>query len=224
MNTEQIVAAANKDQLAASDLDLDAILRQEVMPAFFADVGDVKWRRANTTVSLVAPTRQYSMPDDFYKVTEIYLPPVGAASFVDKDRISNISESPHLVAKSEWNTAPGKPTGYYVVQRLTGTPPDYTFRAIKFDTIPDMSYTAYVLYLKGCVFTDLQTVVDLDQYCPPMLQPTIISRLRMEIMRSRYGQKDTRFSDERDEYTAWLGRCSESRDMARRGDHKVYAR
>lgn len=222
MTSEDIEERANYDQIAGSDLDITKALRLEVIPEFFADIGDVGWRRQNATISIVAPTRQYDLANDYYSMVEIYLPPVGATGINgDTDRLKYIGENAALTAAAEFNTTPGSPTGWYHATR-GGSPVDYTLRALKLNCIPSTSTTAYYVYLKGPYFVTWNAAFDMDQHCPPEYQPGIIQCLRKLIMKTRFSAKDPRYTVELDQYNKWLFNVKRNSHKAKRGDRKVY--
>ncbi len=213
MTTVEIESMANDDGIAASDMPIKTILRNYVVPEFYLDIGDVRWRRVSATLALVVGTKKYDLPADFFKMIELFMPPAGARTLSPQsDRIKYIGEDPNAVAVAEFNTTNGTPGGWYISHRASGN----TLRAISFDTPPDAAYVAYYSYLSGSPFIDLTTTVDMDQYIPAMIQPALVCGLRKESLRRRYGQRVDRYQEEKVRYQEWVARVTESTDLARR--------
>lgn len=223
MNSDQIANLANLDGVAA-DLDLQLILRAQVLPEFLADVGDARWRRTNTTLALVVGTQKYNLPDDFYKMIEVAIPNAGQAYLQDADKLTYIGEDQNLVNKAEKNTVQYKPCGYYFVPRepnSTLSTYDPSHRAIRFDCPSDQAYTAYLVYVRGAYFADFQQQTDMNKWVPEMLQSGLVAGLRREIIDSRYGQGDSRWERADAKYQRCVVRARESKDHSTR-NYAVY--
>lgn len=213
MNTQQIANLANLDGVG-SGLDLQLILRTVTIMEYLSDIGDARWRRVNATLSLVANDRTKNLPDDFYRMIDIKIPPVGATQLCEKDSLRYIGEDSNLVLQSEFSTTVAKPVAYYIVPRSSST--DTSFRAIKFSETVDASYTAYYVYLRGPVFADLTSNVDMNNWIPELLQPGLVEGLRKRVLLDRYGQRDARYGVADAAYREWVQRAKEGKDSARR--------
>lgn len=211
MTSVQIETLANMDGVAG-DLDIKTLLRTECIMEFFNDVGDVRWRRVNTTLAITAPTRQYDLADDFGSMIDIKVPPAGSVSLCANDSLLYIGEDSNLTLQAEFATTATRPLSYYIVPRTSGS----TFRAIKFQAPTDAAYTAYYVYLKSPVFADYTTSVDMSKWVPEMLQPALVKCLRRAILLDRYGQNDRRFSIADGQYREWVQRAIDSKDLAPR--------
>ena len=215
MTTTDIARLANLDGVGDS-LDLQFILRTLVMMEFLSDVGEARWRNVSTTLTLTAGSggRQQDLPDDFWAMKDILIPPTGATSLQSgRDGLKYIGEDTKALLEMEFNTTAARPSKYNIVQRSTGG----SFRAIRYDCPPDAAYTAYMVYERGPVFEDYQTEVDMNAWVPEILQPGIASRLRMEVLKDRFGQGDPRYSVAKNEYDAWIERTVlRGSDQARR--------
>jgi len=200
MTTTQIESMANQNGVANPDFDVQGTFRFLVIPKFLADVDDtvgkVHWRRANGTLSIVAPTRQYDLPADFGKFEKVRS---ALASGGLGAGLAFIGEDPDLVLDAEACTTPGPPTGYWVVRSSNTTPPIVPW-AVRFGCIPDGSYTAYFIYFRGIPFSDLTSDVNLDPYIPYDCQFPLVHGLRKEIYRDRFGVGDNRFAAEQSAY------------------------
>lgn len=212
MTSDQIIALANKDAIG-NGLDLEMILRTEACLEFFSDIGDVRWRRISTTLTLTIGTKTADLPDDFWKMIDLKIPPTGSTTLVKKDSLKYIGEDHSLVEQAEFNSVPAKPSGYYIVQRSS----DSTWRSVKFDTPPDAAYIAYYTYLRGPVFADLSTPVDMDEFVPRELQITLAECLRRKILLDRVGQGDPRYAVAQAQYDKGIAKIvGGAQDQARR--------
>lgn len=215
MTTTIIATLANQDGVGSS-MDLQLLLRTLVMMEFLADVGEARWRNVSTTLTLTAGSggRQQNLPDDFWAMKQIVIPPTGATS-VDTRRygLKYIGEDTAALLDAEFNSVAGRPGAFWIAPRTT----EGSFRAIRYNCPPDAAYTAYYVYERGPVFADYQQEVDLNTWVPELLQPGLVFRLRQEILKDRYGQGDPRYSIAKDEYREWIDRTiNRGTDQAKR--------
>lgn len=213
MTTVDIESMANDDNIAAPDMPIKTILRNYVVPQFYIGIGDVRWRRISTTLTLSVGVKKYDLPNDFHKMTDLFMPPVGSQTLTPgTDRVAYIGEDASMVAQADFSNINAKPTGYYLTRRASGN----QLKAISFNAPPDAAYVAYYSYLSGSPFTDLTTTVDMDQYIPTLIQPALVSGLRAQILKRRYGQKDDRYLEEKQTFDGWIESVRENTDQARR--------
>ncbi len=238
MTTATIEAMAGRGNIASPDIDLKVELRRNIIPRFLLDIGDVSWRRKYATIPVTAPTRQYNLPNDFFKMVRFYRDMGLASNWTwseattpwgeitedwehwgvgirvpgDKVGMLYIGDDPLLVAQSESSTVAGTPTGYYIVQRETGS----TWKALKLNCIPDVDMILPYVYLTSPQFADDTTSVDLDPYILPEFQWGLVCGLRAEIFLDRFGRGDQRYDRENGRYEDWVMRACEHQAQAPR--------
>lgn len=238
MTTASIEAAAGRGNIASPDIDLKVELRRNIIPRFLTDVGDVSWRRKYGTVTVTAPTRQYNLPDDFFKMLKLFRNlglsytwtwaeetrpwseiveqwshfGVGVRSGAYQGELPYIGEDPLLVAQAEANPQTGNATGYYIVQRTTTN----LWKAVKLDNIPEVDSILPYVYLTSPQFADDTTSVELDPFILPEFQWGLVCGLRAEIFLDRFGRGDARYDRETERYEQWVMRAAEHKAQAPR--------
>jgi hypothetical protein len=207
MTTTQIETYADIGGISSPDINLKVLLRRNVVPAFLSDVGYVSWRRQHATLALsVAGGKQYNLADDFWQMQSLTIDPDSSKS------IQYIGDDPEKVMAAELNTTPGKPTGYYLVRRVT----TLLFQAVKFNYPPDQDYTARYTYYSTVPFADDTTEVELDKYLPSQFQWALVEGLKKEILFLRFGIGDPRYVAAEQAHRMWIERASENPELARR--------
>lgn len=211
MTTVEIETLASSGNLAGADLNVMMTLRRVVVPQFFQDVGDARWRRKNTTISVLANTRNYDLPTDFFQIIEAYFPPATAGNVNPTvDRLQYIGEDPDAVNRAENATTAARPTGYNLIAGSSNP------KAIRFNVPPDTAYTLYYTYLLRTFFADNTTSVNLSLTIPEDFQIPLIYGLRAQILFDRFGQRDSRFNAEMARYDKAIESVKEHPDAARR--------
>lgn len=186
MTLSQVEQAANRGNIANGSFNIRHVLRFEVIPEFYRKVGDVRWLRKNATLPVSANDREYDLPADFRSMIAIYRPVAGSNG--KPEALRYIGEDPALVAEAEINTEAGPPTAFYIVQSS-----ESQWRAIKFDSPPDMAYTLPYVYRARLTFGSDTTDLDLDQYIPEDYQQALVQGLRREIYLDRFSKDDQRY-------------------------------
>lgn len=225
MTTETLANLANLDNVG-SGLDLQVILRDLVFPEFFLDVGEASWRNAVDSVSLVAGDRQKDLPDDFWAMKSILIPPTGSTQVAKGEgELKYIGEDTAAMLAAEVNTTQRKPTGYWIAARAgtAGDPGVGSFRAVRFDAPSDAPYTATFVYERGPVFADAQTNVNLDTWMPSIAQGALVKLLRRRVMEDRFGQNDPRYVLANDEYSVILSNILDRGTQQARRNYARYA-
>lgn len=215
MTTLQIVNYANEDQLAtgANDIDLEVRLRNQIIPEFEMDVGQVSWRRKTATINVLSAERDYSLPADFDEVLELPFLTGGGQT----TEVVYVGENAAKIAASEADTVPGRPDGYWII-RNTSTP--NFMRRIRFTKIPDASYVFRYGYLWTLEFADSTTTIELDNHIPRKLQWALVERLRAELLASRYGVGDARYAAAMAAYEKRVNSAIDLREPGRRNNLK----
>lgn len=214
MTTEQIKILANLDDVG-NDLDLDLMLRTVVIQEFMADVGDVRWRRRNTTLAIAPGDSWLGLETDFHSMRDIKIPKVGSATLKPEDSLKYIGEDTNAVLLAEACTTRARPTGFYIAPKSVSGASTGAYQAIRFNCPSDATYTAYYSYLLVPVFADDEAIVDMDRYIPTLYQGGLVKCLRKAILVDRVGQSDPRYQEALGEYRTWLGKRI-TPDLARR--------
>ena len=218
MTSDQIKDLANTDRVGDS-LDLDLILRTEVLMDVWTDIGEARWKRVTTTLTLTENTRQSNLPDDFDRMEQVHIPASGIETLGSSTLLGYIGENENLILKAEFNTDPSRPGSFWIVQRAA-EPNEW--KAIRFSCLADQDYTVYYTYQRFPHFEDYQGSVEFDTYMPRAWQSGLVKRLRMWILMDRFGQQDPRYDRKAAEYSDWLANMlSNGKDQARR-DRQVY--
>lgn len=217
MTTAEIETASNRGNIATADINIGQVLRRQVIPQFFEDVGVCSWRKAYKTITTIAGTQTYDLDANFLKVHEAYKMPGASPT----DRLEYIGEDPLKVASSEAATVQAPPASYYIVLDA-GTPK--LWRRLKLQAPPDAVYSIAVVQLTFIPFADDTTSVDLTQYLPSQFHWALVEGVRAQIFFDRFGQQDPRYDRAQAAYLQWVGRAQTHRELGRRGGLFVSAR
>lgn len=222
MTTVEVETLANFDSVASGGLEtyLKTLHRQVVIPEFLKDidktVGRVGWRRKTASFSIVAATTNYDCPPDFDKFDVINL--LNTDGITMGGELVFIGEDAEKVLAAEFATIAGPPTQYYIVQGSTNA-----LKAIKLQAPPDGSYTAKGIYYRRIPFSDNTSSVDLNDYIEQKHQSGLVKRLRMELLRERFGVDDSRYTALAGEYGNYLEGLEYHKESASR-NHAVFVR
>lgn len=203
MTTATIAAAADTKGLAGSDMDLQVLLRRNVIPAFLEDVGYVSWRRQAATASVTLGARYVALATNFW-----HMKTVGLATEEDTP-LNYIGDDQVQILAAEANTTNAKPTGYYMKIHTDGT------WRLYFDAPFDVARTVAYTYDTNILFADDTTVVNLDIYIPSQFQWALVEGLKAEIFYDRYGVGDDRFTAAEAKYDKWVQRARNSPELSR---------
>jgi len=204
MTTATIAAAADTKGLAGSDMDLQVLLRRNVIPAFLEDVGYVSWRRQATTASVALGARYFALATaNFWHMKTV------ALATEEETPLNYIGDDEVQVLKAEANTTNAKPTGYYMKIHTDGT-----WRAY-FDAPFDSARTVAYVYDTNILFADDTTVVNLDIYIPSQFQWALVEGLKAEIFYDRYGVGDDRYTAAKAKRDEWVQRARNSPELSR---------
>jgi hypothetical protein len=214
MTTTQVIARANAGGLSTTEIDLEVELRRNVIPQFFADVdegaGRPWWRRQVYSLSVVANTRSYTLPEDFGFMEELRTAGGGKIAYVGE------SDDSILAAELGENSSEDVPAGYYVLPKMSGsTPLTLAGPQLSLTTTPTSSFTAKGIYQRTIDWADDTTEVNLDLYVPLNLQYALVELLRAQICKDRYGQGDKRTAQYLDAYSVWIRRARLHKHPAR---------
>jgi hypothetical protein len=216
MTTLQVVNQANEDQLAtgANDIDLEVRLRNQVIPKFEMDVGQVAWRRRTATINLQVGVRTYDLPTDFDEILELPFLTGGSGG---TSEVVYVGENASKISASEADTVQGRPDGYWVTRNSSAP---NLMRRISFTKLPDAAYVFRYGYLWTLEFVDSTTTVDLDNFIPRKLQWALVERLRAELLRSRVGIGDPRFVAAMQSYQEYVNDAIDLKEPGRRNNLK----
>lgn len=213
MTTADIETYADIGGLAGPDINLKVLLRHNVVPAFFTDVGYPSWRRVPTTLSTIISTKSLDLPDDFGQMITVSISPDFSKP------LQYIGEDPEKLLAAEGATVAAKPTGYYLTRRATSK----VFKKIAFNCPCDQVYTIPYVYHMQPFFLDDTTSIDLDQFMPAQFQWSLVEGLKQQILFLRFGIGDPRYVTAEQSYKMWVERAMESPELARR-NLAIYAR
>lgn len=220
MTTTDIATYANEENLVvgSSDLNLQVRLRRKVIPEFYRRVGDVAWRRVDTTLSVLAEDREYDLGNDFLEMISVGRL-ISGSDPLKTYELTYIGENPHAKAAANANTIPSTPAGYWL-KRASSAPKN--LRTIFFDAIPDQSYTLPYTYRQEVYFADNTTAVDMDDYVPPQYQWALVVGLRIEIFNARLKIGDPRTAAANAEWESLIDSAIEDAEPApRRKDARM---
>jgi hypothetical protein len=191
-----VASIANEEGLVigSSDINLQIRLRRKVVPNFYRDVGDVVWRRTDTTLPVSANDREYDLPSDFDEIIGVPRGNFSASSYFD---LTYIGEDALAKAAATANVTPGTPAGYWI-KRATSAPK--SMRVLYLDCLPDTAFTLYYSYRTLIYFADDTTPVDFEDYVPNKYQWALVEGLKLEIYRSRLKIDDPRLIECKEAY------------------------
>jgi hypothetical protein len=205
----EIERLANKGNLASGAFNIRSTLRDQVIPEFYRDLGDVTWLRKPFVVNVVPAARTYDLPCDFGSMIT-----VGAKECP----LPYIGEDPYLVNLAEVQQTASRPRGWYIVPST-----EKRWKAIRFDAPSDMSYQVPLLYLAILEFGDDADDLELSEFIPWKYQPALIEALKREIYLDRYGQGDPRYTAAANKYDMIVEQAkSGGHDLAQR-NYAIYA-
>lgn len=206
MTIGEVLAQANRGDIASRDINVYGVLKNKVLFDYFDRVGDASWRRRDSTIPItVASGRSYDLPEDFLKVQEIYYP--GKKD----DPLKYIGEDPSARAQAEASTESGRPAAYWITQDG-----DKIWKRVRFDRDPDASYTAYYTYL---MYPRLLPEADLNQdlavWVPEQFHWGFVEGVRAEIFLDRFGIGDDRYLAAMQAFDYWVAKGIEHAELAR---------
>lgn len=218
MTLSEIEIQANRGNIATGDFDMRTTLRQEIIPEFLDGVGDVKWRRKTSSITTVAGTRDYALPDDFFRMTKI-VPPYGNPLGATEDGLKYYGEDQDLILKYEQVTTNGQPEAFDIIQSSGGA-----YKTLRFNCPADDAYVFPYIYQWSLAFKNFDEDLDLVTYFPEHFHHALVSGLRREIMLDRFGKDDPRFLVEDGKFNKAIQRAGSlsNREPARR-NYGVYA-
>lgn len=214
MTTAQIETFADIGGISSPEIDLKALLRRNVIPAYLSDVGYTSWRRKPHTITTIAGQQGYDLDTDFWQMQLVTLQGVA-------EPLQYIGEDPEkLLAAEAAATAPqGMPSGYYLGRiAVSGE-----FRRLMLNCLPFGTGLIRCLYYTGIHFADDTTSVELDQYIPSQFQWGLVESLKKEIFFIRFGIGDPRFVAAETAYRMQVERATDNPELARR-NLPVFAR
>lgn len=208
MLTSHVEQYADIGGIAGVDINLKVLLRRNVTPAFFSDVGYVSWRRKVGSQVLIvgAGGKQFDLPDDFGQMQTVVVNPSAPLDYIGED--------PEKVLAAEANTTNGEPTGYYLVRRATSE----VFKRLALSCPPSTANTLRYTYYSHVPYADDTTEVELDKYIPAQFQWALVEALKMQIMWLRFGIGDPRYVAAEQAYRMWVERAMENPELARRNN------
>jgi hypothetical protein len=211
MTTLEIENLSDPGGLSLADFNKAAVLRHEIIPEFFEDVGYVTWRRLPITEGLAQSRNYVDLTRPNYYISHI------RSVYLTDDfdtPLTFIGDDPIKVLKAKVNTTPGRPGGWYI--ESTGT----NFERISFDAIADITYTVAIEADTHIKFEDDTTAVQLDQFIPEFFQWALVEGLRRELYFHRYGVGDQRGATAGQKFNDWKVRAQKSPEMARKHKYK----
>lgn len=204
MTTDQIAARANSGRIATPDMDLQLMLRGEVIPAFLEDVGFVAWRRITHDAEILADEYLLNLPINVSHIRAAYMGPnyTSEIKYVgDREDLRAIFQTTTTGIPTEYSLQTG------IGAMVLGGAPGWTMVFnCPFSEDRTVRVICYVGSLSG---DDYVTPYELDNLIPRHAQPALINGLRRLIYRERYGTGDRRFQMEDEEYARWIARLSE---------------
>lgn len=205
MTTTTIATAADTKGLASPDMDLQVLLRRNIIPAFLEDVGYVAWRRLATTASVTTGVRYFTISDGtFWHMKTV------VRSGYETEPLAYIGDDEVQVLKAEANTTNGTPTGYYL--KLDSSTGNWR---VYFDCPFDATTTIAYVYDTNIYFADDTTSVDLAKYIPPQFHWGLVEALKTEIFYDRFGVGDDRYAAAKAKRDEWVQRARNSPDLSR---------
>lgn len=219
MTAREVIVNANRSNVANGDFDLNACLFNEIIPKFMDRVGNVSWSRKIATITTEAGTRNYDLPDDFWRMIVIG-PTFNPDDAITKDGLEYYGEDLSKVLLFESSTEQRKPTGYMLAQNDDGE-----LKRLRFDATPDGEYVFPYVYQWQLDPKNTGVEVDLNANIPARFQWALVSGLRAEIMLDRFDQDDRRYIAEKDKFDEACARAASTsnREQGRRGRYGVFA-
>jgi hypothetical protein len=202
--TSVIEQHADMGSISHPDLNIKALLRRNVVPGFFQDVGYVSWRRKQAAQALTVGIKQLDLPEDFGFMQRV-------AIDLD-DPLEYIGEDPVKILAAEANVTAGVPRAYYLVHR----PGTEVFKRLALDCPPSAADTLRYSYYTHVVFVDDLTDVEMDKYIPAQFQWVLVEGLKAQILWLRFGVGDPRYQAADAAYKVWVSRALENPELARR--------
>lgn len=200
MTTTVVASQANAGNLATSELDLQVLLRRQVIPKFFEDIDNVGgkpwWRKQLWTQAVAVGDRDYLLPNDFNAF-------IDDPKTSDGNTIGYRGEFDHDIITAEFalanNQTDSQPLGYYLLPDTEGTP---TLAAPRLwlTSIPAAAFTMKGIYERTIYFANDSTEVELNPYIPPKYQYALVFALKELIAIDRYGAGDKRATLYKDQY------------------------
>lgn len=208
MLTSNIEMYADIGGIASPDINLKVLLRRNVVPAYFQDVGYPSWRRRSASqVLLVGDAgKQFDLPEDFGLMQSVAINP--------SQPLDYIGEDPEKVMAAEAATASGAPTGYYLVRRVT----TQVFKRLALNCPPAAADVLRYSYYSHVAFPDDTTEIEMDKHVPAQFQWALVEGLKMQIMWVRFGIGDPRYVAAEQSYRMWVERAMENPELARRNN------
>jgi len=199
VTTDEVVAAADPENIASRDINLRLFLKNNALPAYLHDLGYPFFSRDQQTAQVAAD-----------------------ATFVDLNGVTNIRSIKHVSIQvgSEWpaldnigedsarkltalrDIASGtsaKPTGWWLSWSGTG------WNRINFDKKTDSSYWVGIEWYRSIPYDGVSNL-QLDPFIPPDMQFPLVLLCRAEKERNRIGQGENRYPITMQEYQMWLER------------------
>lgn len=195
MTTAQLIAEVTYGDLGIGGISLERRLRRIIIPQYLSDidriVGKPHWRKGVLTLTVVANTRSYSLPNDFKRMQKLAVydaddPAIGG--FVEIAYRGEFSDD-ILMAETGGADDPADsdiPLGYYIQGDDVAVP------KLWFTKTPTSNFSAKGQYDKRIYFADDTTSVELDPFIPNDWQGGLIYALESELALARYGMGDKR--------------------------------
>jgi hypothetical protein len=214
MTTADVETYANLGNVAVG-MNLQYILRYQIIPEFLEDVKYASWRKKYGTVTTVAGTRSYDLATDFHQMHRLRL------SGADED-LPYIGEDSTKVFAAEVATTQAEPTGWYLGRNPNSQDPPFAY--LSFDAPPDDAYVYQYQYYSRVVWTDQFTPVGLSQHIPEQYQWGLVEGLRREVYLNRVGVNDQRYIVAAQQFEVWKQRAISNTELAPAGQRPIFAR
>ncbi len=209
MTTKDIADRANAGRAAPPTMDLQLVLRGEVIPEFMEDVGYPAWRRIVHDATVLAAENSMVLPIHLSKVFSVH---IGTTYSTELLYVGNV---PAKRVAFQTTTA-GTPSYFDlqtgIGQTVLGGVPGWT---MVFDC-PMLVDTAVrvIGYIGSLTGDDYTNVFDLDTLIPRHVQPALICGLRRYIHLENYGAGDRRYLLEDEKYRMWVARLRDDQENA----------